>query len=287
MPDLANIRRQISAALGVEVKRLSPLRGGSVAEVYAVALANGKQVVAKIERGVRAALDVEGKMLRYLAMHSELPVPAVLHSSAELLVMQSIAGTSRFSVDAEHAAAEHLAALHTITAPQFGFAWETRIGGLPQPNPQSDAWIPFFAEQRLLHRAYAAHDAGQLPSTLLNRLERFASHLSQWLHEPPYPSLIHGDVWTTNILADGAHITGFIDPAIYYAHPEIELAFITLFGTFGDPFFRRYNEIRPIQSGFFTERRNIYNLYPLLVHVQLFGGSYVATVAQTLQRFGY
>ncbi len=80
---------------------------------------------------------------------------------------------------------------------------------------------------------------------------------------------------------------GFVDPAIYYAHPEIELAFTTLFGTFERPFFDRYHELRPIAPGFFEERRDIYNLYPLLVHVRLFGGSYVSSVERTLRQFGY
>ena len=94
-------------------------------------------------------------------------------------------------------------------------------------------------------------------------------------------------MWTSNILATGDRVTGFIDPAIYYANPEIELAFTTLFGTFGDWFFERYREINPIQPGFFHGRRDIYNLYPLLVHVRLFGGSYVNSVESTLRRFGF
>jgi fructosamine-3-kinase len=107
------------------------------------------------------------------------------------------------------------------------------------------------------------------------------------LVEPERPSLIHGDVWTTNVLAEGEQITAFLDPAIYFAHAEIELAFTTLFGTFGPAFYERYHQIRPIGPGFFETRRDLYNLYPLLVHVRLFGGSYVNSVHQILARFGY
>lgn len=113
---------------------------------------------------------------------------------------------------------------------------------------------------------------GRLPGHFLHRLDQFAAHLGDWLSEPEHPALIHGDAWTTNILASGSRITGFLDPAVYYAHPEIELAFMTLFNTFGAAFFRRYNAQRPIQAGFFETHRDIYNLYPLLVHVRLFGG---------------
>lgn len=128
---------------------------------------------------------------------------------------------------------------------------------------------------------------GRLPVSFLGRLENLCARLDEWLVEPARPSLLHGDVWTTNVLAAGDRITGFVDPAIYYGHPEVELAFTTLFGTFGEPFFSRYQEIRPLPPGFFETRRDIYNLYPLLVHVNLFGGGYVHTVESTLRRFGF
>ena len=127
----------------------------------------------------------------------------------------------------------------------------------------------------------------RIMAAFLSRLERFGGQLDRWLAEPDQPALIHGDVWTTNVLARDGRIVAFIDPAIYFADPEIELAFTTLFGTFGEPFFKRYAELRPLRPGFLEERRDIYNLYPLLVHVRLFGGSYVHSVDSTLRRFGF
>jgi fructosamine-3-kinase len=121
----------------------------------------------------------------------------------------------------------------------------------------------------------------------LARIERLCARLDEWLSEPERPSLLHGDVWTTNILADGDRITAFLDPAIYFGHPEIELAFTRLFGTFGRAFYDHYRQIRPIAPGFFEERCDFYNLYPLLVHVRLFGGSYVASVQHTLEQYGF
>ena len=95
---------------------------------------------------------------------------------------------------------------------------------------------------------------------------------------------IHGDLWGGNVLVDGKGRCGFIDPAIYYADPEIDLAYSTLFGTFGERFFARYSEHRPLAPDF-GERRDLYNLYPLLFHVRLFGGSYVQSVRSTLRRY--
>jgi fructosamine-3-kinase len=139
----------------------------------------------------------------------------------------------------------------------------------------------------LLYMGRVAVESGRLPPALWQRVQRFADNLDRWLLEPERPSLLHGDVWTTNVLAQGDRITGFLDPAIYYGHVEIELAFTTLFGTFDQPFFECYQTLRPLRPGFFEERRDIYNLYPLLVHVRLFGGGYVGSVERILARFGY
>jgi fructosamine-3-kinase len=278
---------QIASALGSAPVELSPLSGGCVGEVYRVRLVNGEQVVAKVDRLAQAQLPLEAYMLRYLHERSRLPVPAVLHSSENLLIVEFLAGSNQITAAAQQHAAELLADLHNVTAPAFGFERDTLIGGLHQPNPWSSTWLDFFREQRLLYMAAQAHQVGRLPASFLPRLERLAARLDEWLQEPERPSLIHGDAWTGNILAEGGRITGFIDPAIYYAHAEIELAFSTLFGTFDRDFFNRYQEIRPIPPDFMEERRHLYNLYPLLVHVRLFGGGYVDSVDRSLRRFGF
>jgi fructosamine-3-kinase len=127
----------------------------------------------------------------------------------------------------------------------------------------------------------------RMPSSLLARIDRMAAHLEDWLEEPEQPALLHGDLWSANVLAVGDRITGFLDPAIYFGHPEIELAYMRLFHSFGDPFFQHYAALRPISPGFFELRVHIYNLYPLLSHVCHFGGSYVQSVAQTLDWLGF
>lgn len=280
------IAAAIEAAVGIRPNRITPLSGGSVGDVYRVDLPD-ETVVAKVDTRAQPNLDIEGYMLTYLAEHSELPVPAVRYQSPRLLLMTLLPGSSRFSAEAQHHAATLLAHLHTLSAPTFGLERDTLIGGLHQPNTPSTSWIDFFREQRLLHFGLAAVSEDAMPINLLHRLERFAAQLDRWLVEPAHPSLIHGDVWTTNVLAGATRITAFLDPAIYYAHPEIELAFITLFNCFGRPFFDRYRALAPLADGFFEERRDIYNLYPLLVHVRLFGGGYVDSVASTLRRYGF
>jgi fructosamine-3-kinase len=121
---------------------------------------------------------------------------------------------------------------------------------------------------------------------MLSRIERFAARLPALLEPPAFPALLHGDVWTTNVLASRGRITAFLDPAIYHGHPEVELAFVPLFSTFGHDFFDAYAALNPIRPGFFDTRRDLYNLYPLLVHVRLFGAGYLGGIDATLRRHG-
>jgi fructosamine-3-kinase len=126
---------------------------------------------------------------------------------------------------------------------------------------------------------------GSISSATLERLERFCARLDDWIGEPTRPGLVHGDVWSGNVIRRSGRVAAFVDPALYYADPEVELAFIALFSTFGDTFFARYREHRAISPDFFETRRDLYNLYPLLVHAALFGGHYGKEVDRTLRRF--
>lgn len=280
-------KQAIESALGHPVKSMHALSGGCIGEVYRVLLSDGSEVVVKLDQSATPRLDIEGYMLEYLAAHSTLPVPHVIHSSPELLTMRFIEGDSHFTAEAERHAADLLTELHGVTQDQFGMDRATLIGPLHQPNPWTDSWIDFFREHRLLEMARHAQREGSMGKNTLRRIERFADNLDKWLLEPERASLIHGDIWSTNVLASSNRITGFIDPAIYYGHAEIELAYITLFSTFSQPFFEHYHALRPIEPGFFELRRDIYTLYPLLVHVRLFGGGYLNSVEATLTKHGY
>jgi fructosamine-3-kinase len=273
---------RLRLVLGERPQAITPLSGGCVSEVYRVRLA-ARTVVVKVD-GDSPRLLLEAEMLRYLA-GTPLPTPEVYYADEGLLVMEDLPGSSSFDAAAQAHAAELLAALHNISAETYGFGYDTLIGGLPQRNQPSLTWLEFFREQRLLAMTEQARLAGRLPERLAERLRALAAHLADYLDQPAHPSLVHGDVWMGNVLAQGGRITGFLDPALYYADAEIELAFIALFSTFARPFFERYQAIKPLRQGF--ERRvDVYNLYPLLVHVRLFGGGYVASLEATLRRLG-
>jgi len=283
-------RAGLGDVLGSEVVEARPLPVGFGLIGLELRLADGRHLAIKAieESGTRkATLDIEGYMLRELERLSDLPVPHVHHAEPDLLVMDSIDNDgSGITPSVERHAAELIAKLHAVKRERFGYARDTLIGPLAQPNPKSLRWVPFFRDQRLLFMARQAHAEGSLPSALLGRVERLAERIDDYLIEPPFPSLLHGDLWTGNVLTRGERIAGFVDPAIYCGHPEIELAFATLFGTFGTAFFESYQSQLALEPGFHEVRRDIYNLYPRLVHVRLFGSGYLAGIDQSLAKIG-
>jgi len=275
----------IADITGSQPVQSQPTGGGCISDVRRITLQDGRTIVAKTGDPC-SGLELEGMMLKYLRDKAGLPVPDVLYALDGLLLMGHLETSGGLTDSAQEEAADLLAALHGVTADTYGFEMTTLIGGLKQPNPPSGCWLDFFREQRLLYMAREAMDAGRLPPGLMGRIEQLAGRLGEWIGEPDAPSLVHGDMWAGNVLCHKGGIAGFVDPAIYYADSEVELAFSTLFSTFGEPFFQRYTELRPIRPGFYEERLALYNLYPLLVHVRLFGGSYVGSVERTIRQYG-
>ena len=278
---------QVEAVAGRTLRQVTPLHGGMIGEVYRVQFADGAQAVAKVDRRPQPELAVEGMMLAYLGAHSDVPVPGLWHVAPDLLLMDYLPGASRFDAAAEAHLADILVDLHGVHAAACGFEQDTLIGLLPQPNPWTASWVEFFGEQRLRHLGRQAVAMGRMPAALMTRIDALAHRLGDIIEEPARPSLVHGDIWSANVLAQDGRITGVLDPAVYYGHREIELAYIFLFHSFGDAFRHRYLELWPLTPGYFQERIFVYQLYPLLSHVCHFGGHYVESTAATLARLGF
>lgn len=288
-----SIRAKLEKGFGSRIVRSKPLSGGDIADVSLLTLENGEQVVAKRPRMDQPdTTAVEKMMLKHLSAKSSLPVPNVLFQSKGVLVISYIphAGAGD-GVAAAKDAARHIAALHAVSPkgkkPYYGFEKDTFIGPLPQQNKPSDRWIEFFRDQRLLAMAGSCARTGKLPSALMTRVETLAERLSEFLPATPNSSLLHGDLWAGNMLIDGDKVAGFIDPAISYGHNEMDLAFIDLMGGLDSAFFTTYIERNPIEGGFFETRKTIYQLWPLLVHVRLFGGGYVNQVEAAVAELGF
>jgi len=284
----APLKIQLEKALGSAVIASRPMAGGDVADVSRLTLADGRQVVAKRPRADQPdSTAIEAMMLTYLKEHSPLPVPEVLFQADGILVMEHIAhagATDRRAASID--VARHVAALHKVSGLRYGFETDTVIGPLPQENQESDSWCSFFGERRLLAMAGACTRTGRLTAATMVRIEKLAQKLPDLIPDRPNASLLHGDIWAGNILIDGDRVAAFIDPAISYGHHEMDLAFIALMGGLDPVFFEAYEDITPLAPGFHDERMALYQLWPLLVHVRLFGGGYVGAVERILDRFG-
>lgn len=182
---------------------------------------------------------------------------------------------------------EQLARLHIgqdITAnPFFGFDEDNYMGSLPQLNSSMDDWCDFFREKRLQPQIQLAESKGLMPASTRRSFDRLYDKLPG-IFEPVRPSLLHGDLWSGNFLCSSAGEPVLIDPAVYYGHPSMDLAMTTLFGGFDKPFYESYNHWLPFPENH-REQWEVCNLYPLLIHLNLFGSSYLSSIASALRRF--
>lgn len=268
---------------GCPVEAATELDGGQIGAVHRVDLADGRRVAVKTA-GVD--LTTEARMLAHLREAGGLRVPEVHHATPDLLVMEFVAGDSTVTPAVERDLAERLASLHAVEADAFGFPFDTLTGLYRQPNPWTDDWATFFRDHRLAYAADRAREEGALPADLGERLDHLVDDLPGLVDHDPTPGLVHGDVWDANLLTDGESVRAFLDPACYYADPEVELAYVEWTGVGGDAFFERYREVAGIRSGY-DERRLIYRVYPLLTHVRYFGEAYLDQLEGVLERLGY
>ncbi|MGE0152677.1 MAG: fructosamine kinase family protein [Reyranellaceae bacterium] len=279
---MAELAIRLAEILGQRLRLLRPVGGGHGATVWRCALADGTTLAVK---SAPRLLTSEGRMLRDLAGKSAVPFPAVHFGDDTLLVSDWIENdASRLDARGQEELADALAGLHAHTAQDYGYACDVMIGGMPQINERQPDWRTLFLHKRLLSAAFLAHRAGNLPAETLRQVERFVAARGDLIPEPRRPALLHGDLWQGNVLTSKGRPAGFIDPAIYYGHPEMDLAFSEMFGGFGPRFIARYAEIAGLDKAY-AERRDIWNLWPLLVHAYLFGGSYAGSVARGLARY--
>lgn len=176
-----------------------------------------------------------------------------------------------------------LAHLHLNHQDQFGLEYDNFISSLPQKNHALDNWLDFFIEHRLEPLLGKAYFDRLIPLEFLKKFQTLYPKLES-LFPKEKPSLLHGDLWSGNVLCGADGRPCLIDPAIYYGHREMDLAFSRLFGGFDTKFYVAYESILPLEPGFET-RIAVYNLYPLLVHLNLFGTAYLPGIEKTLNRF--
>ena len=265
----APVAERVAALLGQSVTGALPLHGGDLSEVVRVRLASGGSVVAKLG----PLVEIEAEMLAAVAQ-TGAPAPQVRAAISGLIVMEDLAEDTGLA-GAWADLGRVLRRLHGDVGRHYGWPVDYAFGPVAIENAEMDRWPAFWAERRLrVHLPFVPSDLARRVAALADRLEA---------HLPPDPpaALLHGDLWVGNVMARNGRVTGLIDPACYRGDPEVDLAMLALFGQPGAEFGHTYGALAPGWQA----RRQIYQLWPALVHFRLFGDGYRGLVDRCLDGF--
>jgi protein-ribulosamine 3-kinase len=270
--------------LGTQVLGAKRLGGGDINDAFEVSLGDGTSIFVKTHPNPpRGMFEAEARGLRWLREAGAIRIPRVLAASDErpaYLALELLTPAKR-RPDFDEALGRALAALHAFGAPSFGLDHDNFIGRLAQSNLVADDWASFYWKSRLGPQLRLATDNGLIDRGTRASFEKLRLVLTERVGPEEPPSRLHGDLWGGNLHVDETGQPCLIDPAVYGGHREIDLAMMRLFGGFGERVFAAYEEAWPLTPDA-GERVPLYQLYPLLVHVNLFGGSYVSSVKSAL-----
>lgn len=267
-----------------QVASFSSLSGGCISEVNRLKLRSGNSIIAKYHASPPDQLfTAESEGLNALSAESSMRIPKVFAVSENIILLEDL-GSGTPTSNFWQTLGEGLAELHSKQQKQFGFTMNNYCGATPQDNSPCVSGYDFFANNRLLALGSNARQAALLNENEWRQLEYIANHLSDWIPNAP-AVLIHGDLWSGNVHCTSEGDPALIDPAAYWGWAEAELAMTDLFGGFDPLFYASYIGSGEVASDW-RERIPLYNLYHLLNHLLLFGGSYHGSVAAILNRYG-
>jgi len=295
----AALQAQVEAALSagwredVELRAVQATGGGCISNASRLTTSSGKAAFLKWSRRgelPRGLFDAEARGLRALAATGSVRVPQIIAQNTtpefEWLLLEWLEPVPMTGALWQKFG-RALAQLHRSTNAQFGFDHANYIGSLPQSNIWTADWPEFWRTQRLLPQLELATRRGALTAEQRRRFDPLLEALDEMIEagNRDGSALLHGDFWSANVHGMAGDVA-LIDPAIYFGHREVDLAMAALFGGFSDGFFRTYDEAWPLQADA-ARRRHVYQLYYLLVHVNLFGGSYLASTLAAVRKLGF
>ena len=290
MVQFESLRSALAELSGSEEYSVQPVFGGDINRAFRLT-ANGRNIFMKANRKENEAFFAsETAGLDAIRKTKTICVPETLgwgtdsRYGAFLLLEWCEGRQSRkfFENFGHQLAAMHRAETSKIVK-KYGFPEDNFIGAGEQENTPEESWVVFFRDHRLKPQFQRADS--WFESSDRKKIRHLLDHLEDYLPEPAFPSLLHGDLWSGNYLVGNDGEAWLIDPAVYVGHAETDLAMTELFGGFPQRFYGAYNEANPIDSGY-RERRDLYNLYHLLNHLNLFGGGYLGSVREILRVFG-
>lgn len=279
------LRRVLSA--DVVVSNIIPVGGGSISNAYRLETSLGSYFLKTDGRADASSMfRAEGEGLNLLRLNSKFTIPEfvglVTEGPTAMLLMELINSSGRSNTYWKDLG-YWLADLHRTSNSRFGLESNNYIGSLPQYNDFEPTWYDFFINMRITPQVKMARDHGLISSSFNSEIGRALPKIVDLMPIEP-PALIHGDLWSGNLMVDDKGSPCLVDPAVYYGHREMDIAFSRLFGGFSSEFYESYNEAYPMEPGI-ESRIDLYNLYPLLVHLNLFGMSYYGQIASTISRF--
>jgi len=288
LPDV--LRAELEDRLGTTIESVATVGGGCIANACRLETEGTPYFLKYGEDDVARTFPAEAAGLEALAAaESSLFIPSVIDVSDSegscpgFLVMEWI-NSGRQGRRFWERFGEGLAELHRHTAEEYGFARDNFIGESPQANEWMENWPAFFRTQRLEPQVAMAREQGRWRTEWNRPLDALYRRLPEILPGSPAPSVLHGDLWKGNFMVTAVGDPAIIDPATYYGHRETDLAMTELFGGFGDRFYDSYRETWALEPGY-KDRRDIYNLYHVMNHLNLFGAGYANSVASILQPF--
>lgn len=288
----AQVIGRVEHALGTRVLSVARVGGGCIANACRVETTSGPyflkwsadDLVARTFPAETAGLQA----LRAAGSPLHIPKPRLVSAATAEepgLLLTTWIEAGPMTEAAWERLGSGLAALHRHTAARYGFNVANFIGRLPQRNTWRASWPEFFREERLEPQVQMARANGYWPAAWEAPLARLYVRLPELLPAHPPGSILHGDLWNGNVLADRAGRPALVDPAAYFGHREADLAMTELFGGFGGAFYDAYREAWPLEPGY-DARRDVYNLYHLINHLNHFGGGYARSVEAVLRRYG-
>lgn len=276
-----------SVISGSQNLKAYPVSGGSINETYRLVVGDSRFFLKYNDRERYPSMfEKEAQGLELLRQTGTIDVPRVVvygvADAYQFLVLEWIE-TRSMKEEFWEIFGNQLARLHHNTADRFGLDHDNYMGSLPQSNKFHDRWVDFFVNERLEPQVKLAREHGRIARADVQAFERLYLRLDE-IFPPTRPSLVHGDLWSGNYMVNQRGEPCLIDPAVYYGHPEVDIAMSTLFGGFSERFYNAFNDVHPLEKGW-AQRLDYYNLYPLMIHVNLFGGGYLGSVQRILRKF--
>jgi len=287
-PSIQNIENVFqSEGLPASIKQITNVPGGCINNCHKIETGNDFYFLKVNETKLYPDMfKIEAKSLSFLKETRSINIPGVIaefqDQTRQYLLLEWIE-SSKPGAQFWESFAEDLANLHQNANGQFGLAFDNYIGSLKQSNTQTGNWLDFYTQQRIQPQIELAFNNNKINLKDVKQFQQFYKALANFFPNER-PGLIHGDLWNGNFLCNQNQQAVLIDPAIYYANREMEIAFTQLFGGFHPTFYQIYNEIYPLEKGF-KERVPVYNLYSLLVHLNLFGGHYYEQAMEVVKMF--